>query len=422
MYFRHNNKYLTAINIPADKFIFTFVKTYRTTIMKKLLPAIVLLLCANAAFCKTYLVHNQQEFSNISAQLKPGDKVTIANGTYTPWNLSINTNGTAQKPITIAAETAGKVIFTGNTDQVILTLTGSYTILQGIAFTGCNIVKADNHAGLLIELNNTKHCRLTACTFTANAAKTQFMPIVVVSGMGDDNRVDHCTFSGNIDNQELQVKITKEGAPQHTLIDHNLFTDKAKVAWKVFNGGECVQIGQDPILLGTIQANTLVRDNRFIRCNGEPEVISNKSSNNRYINNYFEDCDGELVMRGGHDCLIDSNTIKGGNCGIRVNGTGHTITHNNISNVKTAIRLMYGMGKGKTETGFYIAASGCTIRNNRIENASTGILIGDSKGLDWTGKFDTNRYPSRTMQDVAPFSNTVGDNVFVGVKENKVEQ
>ena len=53
-------------------------------------------------------------------------------------------------------------------------------------------------------------------------------------------------------------------------------------------------------------------------CNGEPEVISNKSSNNIYRKNYFEDCDGELVMRGGHDCVIDSNVIKGGNSGIRV--------------------------------------------------------------------------------------------------------
>jgi hypothetical protein len=369
-----------------------------------------------------YNIHNEQEFNSISQQIKPGDDILIANGTYKPWALIINTNGTAIKPITIQAETTGKVIFTGDAEQAIFKLTGSYTILRGINFTACNILKVDNHSGVLAELNNTKHCRLTECIFSQNVAKVQFMPIVVVSGQGEYNQVDHCTFTGNIDNQELQVRITKEACPLYTVIENNLFQDKNKVSWKVFNGGECVQIGQDPILLGTIQAKTMVRENRFIRCNGEPEVISNKSSNNTYLKNYFEDCDGELVMRGGHDCIIDSNTIKGGNSGIRVNGTGHQITHNDIINVKTAIRLMYGMARGKTEIGFYIAASDCLIKYNRIENAGIGILIGDSKNADWTGKFDTTRYPSRVMQDVAPFNNILADNTFINTQTNMVNQ
>lgn len=388
--------------------------------MKKLILATLLLMGTKMAFCKNYLIHNEQEFNRISQQIKAGDVVSIANGTYAPWALSINTTGSAAKPITIQAETTGKVIFTGDVEQAIFKLTGSYTVLKGITFTACNLVKADKHVGVLVQLDNSQHCRLSDCTFTGNVAKTQFTPAVIVSGNGGYNQVDHCTFAGNVDNQELQVKITKESHPVYTLINNNVFKDKNKVSWKVFNGGECVQIGQDPVLLGTQQAKTTVRDNQFIRCKGEAEVISNKSSDNSYIHNYFEDCDGELVMRGGHDCVVDSNTIKGGNSGIRVNGTGHRITNNNISNEKTAIRLMYGMAKNKTEIGFYIAASDCLIRNNHIENATTGILIGDSKGLDWTGKFDTTRYPSRVMQDVAPYNNTVADNTFVNTEVKEV--
>jgi poly(beta-D-mannuronate) lyase len=369
-----------------------------------------------------YFIHNEQEFNSVSQQIKPGDDIMIANGTYAPWSLIVNTNGTTDRAITIQAEKSGKVIFTGDVGQPVFKLTGSYTILRGISFTACNVLKDSTHAGVLAELNNTKHCRLTECVFSQNVAKTQFMPIVVVSGKGEYNRVDHCTFTGNIDNQELQVKITKEAWPLYTVIENNLFQNKNKVSWKNFNGGECVQVGQDPILLGTIQAKTMVRENRFIRCNGEPEVISNKSSNNTYLKNYFEDCDGELVMRGGHDCIIDSNIIKGGNSGIRINGTGHQITHNNISNVKTGIRLMYGMASGKTETGFYIAASDCIIKYNRIENATTGIFIGDSKNADWTGKFDTTRYPSRVMQDVAPFNNKLADNTFINIQTNVINQ
>jgi poly(beta-D-mannuronate) lyase len=381
--------------------------------MKKITLSILLALLFNqAAICKNFTVHSQEEFKTVAGQAVAGDVIVIANGTYASWAVTIPTVANAAHPLIIRAETRGKVIFTGDTGQPIFEISGSYTVLQGLTFKGCNVLKTDGKSGVLVELKNSTDCRLTQCLFTQNEAKAQFMPLVIISGMGQRNRVDSCRFISNIDNQELQVKITKEACPVNTLIENNVFENKAKVNWKVFNGGECVQIGQDPILLGNSIAKSIVRHNRFIMCNGEPEVISNKSSGNSYINNYFENCEGELVMRGGHDCVIDSNIINGGTGGIRINGTGHIVTHNTISNVKTGIRLMYGMAKGKSEIGFYIAASNCVIKNNRIQKAAIGILVGDSKNADWTGKFDTTRYPSRVMQDVAPFDNTIGDNVF----------
>jgi poly(beta-D-mannuronate) lyase len=380
-------------------------------------PMLVLcLLISQFSIAKVYKVANADEFKKAATEVKAGDEISIANGSYTGWEQTIATNGTAAKPIIIHAETAGKVIFTGDVSKAVFLLTGSYTEISGITFSGCNVLKGKGASGVLVEMSASKYCRLTNCTFTKCVAKSQFMPIVVVSGKGEHNRVDHCSFLSNIDNQEVQVKITKDEVPQFTLVDNNLFSDKAKVSWANNNGGECVQVGQDPVLLGIQVAHSIVRNNKFIRCGAEPEVISNKSSGNSYIANYFEDCHSELVMRGGHDCVIDSNTIKGGSCGIRINGTHHTVTNNNIDGVKTAIRLMYGMAKGKTETGFYIAAGDCIVKNNRISNTPTGILIGDSKNADWAGKFDTTKYPSRTMQDVAPYDNTIEGNVFTGVK------
>jgi poly(beta-D-mannuronate) lyase len=381
---------------------------------------IILISCLLFAFTseagKVYKVATQDEFKKAAEVVKAGDEIVIANGNYSGWELVINTNGTAEKNVIIRAEKTGKVVFSGDATKPIFQLTGSYTTISGLTFSGCNVFKVKNETGFLVELKDTKYCRVTDCVFTKNAVKVQFTTIFVISGKGEYNRVDHCSFTSNIDNQELQVKITNDDLPTYTLIDHNLFNDKDKVNWPVFNGGECVQIGQDPILLGNLYAYAMVRDNRFIHCNGEPEVISNKSSGNKYIHNYFEDCHGELVMRGGHDCLIDSNTFKGGTGGIRVNGTHHTITNNTFTGLPIAIRLMYGMAKGKTETGFYIAASDCLIKNNSITNSTTGILIGDSKNADWNGKFDTKRYPSRTMQDVAPFNIILVDNKITDTK------
>ena len=381
--------------------------------MKSLILLITCLIgMVSGATAKKFLISNPVEFQKAAEVVQAGDEIIISNGSYSGRELSLNNHGTAVKPIIVRAETSGKVIFTGDVNSPVFQVTGSYTEISGLLFTGCKVAKGTGKNGVLIELKSSLHCRITDCTFKENSAMAQYMPLVVVSGKGEYNRVDHCTFTGNKDNQEVQVKITKEEVPVYTSIDNNLFKDKQKVTWKVVNGGECVQVGQDPILLGTQVSHTTVRDNQFIHCNGEAEVISNKSSANNYLHNYFEECKGELVMRGGHDCLVDSNSFKGGTGGIRINGTHHTVSNNTLTGLPVAIRLMYGMAKGKDEIGFYIAASDCLIKNNHISNAAKGILIGDSKNADWTGKFDTQRYPSRTQQDIAPFNISLEGNTF----------
>jgi poly(beta-D-mannuronate) lyase len=387
---------------------------------KQLLPAIFFLLLHTGLNAKVYKVATAAEFTAAAEKVVPGDEIVIVNGEYSPWQMVVNTKGEKGRPIRIYAETAGKVIFSGDVNRPVFLLTGAYTEIAGISFNQCNQVKNQDGSGVLIELKTTNNCRITNCSFTKNSTKVQFTPMLVVSGKGENNRVDHCNFMGNIDNQELQVRITKEEIPLYTLIDHNDFSNKTKVSWSNGNGGECIQIGQDPVLLGTRYSYTTVRDNTFKACDGEPEVISNKSSGNSYINNAFENCKGELVMRGGHECKIDSNRIKDGSGGIRINGTKHIVTNNTLIGLPTGIRLMYGMSKGQAEIGFYVAASECTIKNNNIRNCTTGILIGDSKNADWTGKFDVKKYPSRTMQDIAPFDNTFTNNKITETKTDIV--
>ncbi|OOQ56524.1 polysaccharide lyase 6 family protein [Mucilaginibacter pedocola] len=374
--------------------------------MMKRFTATMLCLCALlSGFAKTYRVKTAGEFKQAAAAVSPGDEIVIAKGTYTGWSVELKTSGTAEKPIIIRAEKDGKTIFTGGVSQTVFHISGSYIQLRGLKFDGCMLHKGKGPEVALIKLDGGSDCRITRCVFTKDTVDSQFMPIVVLAGNGQHNRVDNCRFTHNVDNMDVQVRVTANSVPLYTLVDHNTFMDKDSVSWKNYNGGECVQIGQDPILQGNRYAYATVRDNRFIRCNGEPEVVSNKASGNKYINNYFGNCHGELVMRGGHECLVDSNTFKGGTGGVRVNGTGHTISNNSFKGLPAAIRLMYGMAKGKIDTGFYIAASDCTVKNNRISHCTTGIIIGGGKNADWTGKFDTKRYPSRTVQDIAPFDN-----------------
>lgn len=369
----------------------------------------------NTVFATDYNIHNEQEFIEIQDKLTPGDLVIIENGHYNNWSIDIKSKGTKEKPIIIKAKNSGKVVFSGPTENIIFRISGDYIQLQGLTFSACSLLKTDGKSGTLIELKGSNNCLIYNCNFSNNVVKAQFTPLVIISGNGQNNVVDSCRFNSNVDNQDIQIKITKETFPTYTTIKRNVFQNKIKVSWQNGNGGECIQVGQDPVLLGNQTAKALVTENRFIQCNAENEVISNKSSDNSYTKNYFENNDGELVMRGGHNCLISENIFNGGTGGIRINGTGHMITRNQINNLKTAIRLMYGMAKGKNEIGFYIAASNCLIENNKITNTTTGILVGDSKDVDWTGKFDTKRYPSPVLQNIAPFDNKIVNNTFTNV-------
>lgn len=383
--------------------------------MKKILVFIIFLFSSAYSFSSIYQVNSAQQLKLILNQLKPGDQIKIQDGTYSLWeNIVITAKGTASAPILISAANPGKVIFTGMPVSGYFQLKGDFIRLSGFIFRE-NILSTSNP---LIIIDQGNYNSISQCIFEKNKTLVQFTPLVVIAGNGSHNEVRRCKFISNTDNQDLQVKISKTSNPQFSLIAENYFKDKAPVSWKNGNGGECVQIGQDPVLLGSMVSRTTVRKNTFIRCNAEPEVLSNKSSENRYEGNIFIDNEGELVMRGGHDCWITKNRFHGGIGGLRINGTGHRVIQNHFNDLKTAIRLMYGMEKGKSAIGFYIAASNCTLTKNTIRNCTTGLLNGDGKNADWTGKFDTKRYPSPVLQNIAPFENEMRENRFKKTKTN----
>jgi len=379
-----------------------------------LLFSLILLLNEHSN-AETYKVSSSIEFQNLSSRLQPGDEVIIAEGNYQSWSVEVKSNGNASNPITIRGEGNSATIFSGSFTKCVFKISGNFVELENLSFRNCLLTKADGSNGTLIDLSGVSHCRIKNCTFYDNQSQIQFLPLIIISGTGRSNTIEKCIFIHNINTIDVQVKITDKETPSYTSISGNIFKNKPKVTWTNGNGGECIQIGQDPILLGKKEAFSTIKNNSFLRCDGENEIISNKSSANSYLNNRFESNDGELVLRGGHDCIVDGNVFNGGTGGIRINGTGHKIINNKLSGIKTAIRLMYGMAKGKAETGFYIAASDCLVSGNKISKANIGIFEGDSKNVDWTGKFDTKRYPSRVLQDVAPFDNMFLNNTYKNV-------
>ena len=123
-----------------------------------------------------------------------------------------------------------------------------------------------------------------------------------------------------------------ESQKNYHSIDNNYFGPRQILG---SNGGETLRIGTSHHSL--TNSFTMVKNNYFDRCDGELEIISNKSGNNRFIGNVFFQSKGTLTMRHGNDTLVEDNIFLGNGVdhtgGIRVINKRQTVRNNYIENI-----------------------------------------------------------------------------------------
>ena len=78
-----------------------------------------------------FLVHNAAEISTAVGQSQAGDTITMADGTWTNQNITFNDTGTAAKPITLRAQTPGRVLLNGTSK---ISIGGDFTVVDGLRF------------------------------------------------------------------------------------------------------------------------------------------------------------------------------------------------------------------------------------------------------------------------------------------------
>lgn len=101
-------------------------------IAAKTLPlTAALMLSACSAFSEANLVKDQDAFKEAVENAGPGDVITLANGTWEDFEILFTGQGEEGKPITLTAETKGKVILTGQSN---LRLGGEYLEVSGLVF------------------------------------------------------------------------------------------------------------------------------------------------------------------------------------------------------------------------------------------------------------------------------------------------
>ena len=286
----------------------------------------LLMVACNVDTTSGNLVHNIDEFKQAVEAAQPGDRIVLANRVWKDVELVFVGNGTEEAPITLTVEEKGKVSLEGQSN---LRMAGEYLIVEGLVFKNGYTPTSE-----VISLRRTKedlcnNCRVTECVIDNYNPPERFDSDYWVGIYGKNNRFDHNYLVGKRNQGvTLAVRLNTEASRENNhQIDRNYFGHHPILG---SNGGETLRIGTSHYSL--TNSNTLVENNYFDRCNGEHEIISNKSCQNTFRNNTFYECQGTLTMRHGNETLVENNYFFGNGKpntgGIRIINETQTVRNN----------------------------------------------------------------------------------------------
>lgn len=268
----------------------------------------------------TVRVGTADELLNALKNAKPGVQIVLGDGDYNlKGDVNIACKATERLPLRIKAEHRGKARIVGES-HFILTA-AEYVVFEGLNFESMN--------GPAVELRASSHCQITRNTFHLKETKQgSWVSIDGITGdsvrLSHHNRIDHNLFERK---SKLGNFITIEGTmrakpqmSQYDRIDHNYFGD---IGPRVENVLEAIRAGSAVYSLSS--AFTVIEDNLFERCDGDPEYISIKSSDDTIRGNTFRECLGSLSLRHGNRNTVVGNYVLGnGRTGTFLDSTGKT--------------------------------------------------------------------------------------------------
>lgn len=258
-----------------------------------------------------YLVEDQAGYAQAAPLLKAGDTIVLKNGVWNDFEILFAGQGSSDKPITLTAETKGQVIISGQSN---LSLAGQHLVVSGLVFkngfTPTSTVIAFRKSKEELAYNS----RVTETVIDGFSNPERFENDSWVAMYGRHNRFDHNHLQGKQNKGvTMSVRLTTEASQEnYHRIDHNYFGPRQILG---SNGGETLRIGTSHYSL--TDSFTTIENNYFDRCDGELEIISSKSGNNKFIGNVFFESRGTLTMRHGNDTLVEGNAFFG-------NGVDHT--------------------------------------------------------------------------------------------------
>jgi hypothetical protein len=335
------------------------------------------------AQARDHLVHDQQEYAQAAKAVAPGDRIVLANGEWRDFAIRFSGQGSAAKPITLTAETPGKVILAG---QSSLRMAGSYLIVSNLVFRG----GYGSGEELIAFRDGSKrwaeNSRLTGVVIDGFANPDKAKADHWVSLYGRNNRVDHSHFLGKSNGGAMLVVVRASNVPldNHHRIDHNYFGPRPPLGE---NGGETIRIGTSQ--QADSDSFTVVEDNYFERCDGEAEIVSVKSGANILRRNTVVESQGAFVLRHGHGNTIEDNVFFGNGVkrtgGIRVINSRQTVRGNYLEGITgdgsySALSLMNGVPNSPANRYFQVKDA-LIERNSLIDAAKVTLGNGADQEL-----------------------------------------
>ena len=330
---------------------------------------VAIALFSQSIFAKEYLVKTPNEYNKVAAGLKAGDGVVLANGTWTNFEILFKAKGTENAPVTLRAETAGQVILS---DLSNLRLAGEYLVVSGLVFKDGYTPTGEVISFRQNDENLANHSRVTQVVIDNYSNPEKFEQDKWVVMYGKHNRFDHNNLIGKRNaGVTMAVRLQNEKSQQnYHRIDHNYFGPRPVLG---SNGGETLRIGTSHYSL--TDSFTTIENNYFDRCNGEVEIISNKSGENRMLNNVFFESRGTLTLRHGNGNLVEGNVFFGNGVdhtgGIRVINSDQIIRNNYMEGLTgyrfgSGFTIMNGVPNSKINR--YHQVDNALIENNTLVN------------------------------------------------------
>lgn len=294
---------------------------------------ILLISCQKGQQLNSIKVTNVKELNDAIKNIKAGDNIVLANGVWNDVEIKFFGKGTKENPIKLIAEEKGKVTIEGASN---LKLGGSFLEVNGLYFKNGY---TPSNSVIQFKINNdsiANNCKVTQCVIEEFTQPDRDVSDHWVEFWGRHNEFSNCYLTGK-SNFGPTIMVRLEGNENiytyHQIIN-NHFGPRPR---KGGPHGETIQIGNSETSM--TPAHVHVANNFFERCNGEVEVISNKSNFNVYEHNVFFESEGSLVLRHGNYCKIDGNVFIGNDNskfigGIRVINSGHWITNNYFYKLK----------------------------------------------------------------------------------------
>lgn len=325
-------------------------------------------------------VQNDDQLKAAVTTVQPGDTIVVRNGSFdTDGSVTIKKNGTADKRIVIMAESLLGTEFIN--ESYFDFRKCSYITLSGFIFSSTDVTA--------VKLQASNHIRITNNIFRIK--ETESTKWVYIGGIWDDaytyshdNRIDHNIFEnktqpGNFLTIDGSSEPTYQVSQRDT-IDHNHFRNNNP---RAVNEKESIRIGWSEISMSS--GFTVVENNLFEDCNGDPEIISVKTCDNIIRNNTFRGSRGTLSLRHGNRTSVYGNFFFGdgveGTGGIRLYGDDHKIYNNYFEGLTgttwdAPITLTNGDYDGGTNYSKHFRINRAEIVFNTLVANVNGIEIG----------------------------------------------